>query len=148
MKDNIIDMVVALRNGFNDWWSTFSNSLIGHLNFESIVIAIYAMYVLASLGDIIDKTKEGKEEGNHLKGLFAVLKTVGYLLVIYCFGLGVVFVFPASDFVLSLKKMLNQYYAYPLLGIGILLICGFIAYICGIIFAYIHIMAKKIFRKR
>jgi len=58
MKDNIIDMVVALRNGFNDWWSTFSNSLIGHLNFESIVIAIYAMYVLASLGDIIDKTKD------------------------------------------------------------------------------------------
>jgi len=148
MKDNIIDMVVALRNGFNNWWSTFSNLLIGYLNFESIVITIYALYVLVSLGDIIDKTKEGKEEGDYLKGLFAVLKTVGYLLVIYCFGLGVVFVFPASDFVLSFKKMLNQYYAYPLLGIGILLICGFIAYICGIIFAYIHMMSKKIFRKK
>jgi len=148
MKDNIIDMVVGLRDSFNGWWSTFSRASIGCLTFENIVIAIYAMYVFASLGHILDATKEGREQDNYSRGLIAVLKTIGYLLVIYCFGLVVVFVFPGSEFVLSLKKMINGYYAYPFLGVGILLICGAIAYVCGIVFAYIGAIYKKISKRR
>jgi len=148
MKANIVDMVVSLRDGFNGWWSTFSKVLVGSSTFENIVIVIYAVYVFALLGYIIDATKEGREQGDYSRGLIAVFKTVISLLAIYCFGLAVVFVFPGSEFVLSLKKMINGYYTYPILGVSILLICGIIAYICGIFFVYIDIIYKKISKRR
>lgn len=148
MKDNIVDMVIALRDSFNNWFGTFSNALIGCLTFTNIVIVIYATYVLASLGPIIDTTKEGRVNNNYTRGLFAVLKAIGYFLGIYCFGLLVVFIFPGSDFVLSLKKIIKEHPDYPLLGLGILSSSGIIAYTCAIIFSYIIAIYKKITGRR
>ncbi len=148
MKDNIVDMVIALRDSFNNWSGTFSIALIGCLTFQNITIAVYAMFVLASLGPIIDRTKEGRENSDYTRGLLAVLKTIGYFLGICCLGLLAVFIFPESEFVLSLKEIIKKHPDYPLLGLGILSSSGIVAYVCAIIFSYIVAIFKKITGRR